>query len=90
MRRSVLVGALLVLMVCFNLVGCGRTQDSVDTTDEQTPEWLIESIVSSWSISEIKPILPEEEARFEVIWAEMPYVESIYDKNNLRLYLSPA
>lgn len=90
MRRSVLVGALLVLMVCFNLIGCGRTQDSVDTTDEQTPEWLIESIVSSWSISEIKPILPEEEARFEVIWAEMPYVESIYDKNNLRLYLSPA
>jgi hypothetical protein len=47
-------------MVCFNLVGCGRTQDSVDTTDEQTPEWLIESIVSSWSISEIKPILPKE------------------------------
>ena len=36
MRRSVLVGALLVLMVCFNLIGCGRTQDSVDTTDEQT------------------------------------------------------
>jgi hypothetical protein len=25
-----------------------------------------------------------------VIWAEMPYVESIYDKNNLRIYLSPA
>ena len=25
-----------------------------------------------------------------MIWAEMPYVESIYDKNNLRIYLSPA
>lgn len=60
MRRSVLVGALLVLMVCFNLIGCGRTQDSVDTTDEQTPEWLIESIVSSWSISGINLYYPRK------------------------------
>lgn len=90
MSRSVLAGAILVLMVCLTLVGCGESQTSVNSKAEKTQERLIESIVNSWSMSEAHSLLPKEETKFEVIWAEMPYVESVYDKGNLRLYLSPA
>lgn len=90
MSRSVLAGAILVLMVCLTLVGCGGSQISVNSKAEKTQEQLIESIVNSWSMSEAHSLLPKEETKFEVIWAEMPYVESVYDKGNLRLYLSPA
>ena len=90
MGRLMPAGKVLILMVCLTLVGCGGSQNSVNSKAEKTQEQLLKSIVNSWSMTDAHPLLPKEETRFEVIWAEMPYVESVYDKGNLRLYLSPA